>query len=122
MFVALALAAGASPPGAPVSQPAFYRDVLPILQDHCQQCRRPEGTARPPLVSYKDAQENAAEISGSAEQKRMPPWFADRRIGRWANDPSLTVDQIATLAAWAETKAPAGNPADGPPPRPWAGT
>ena len=59
--------------GAPVRQPTFYRDVLPILQDHCQQCHRPEGTARPPLVSYQDAQENARDIRDSVEQKRMPP-------------------------------------------------
>ena len=107
--------------GGPVRQPTFYRDVLPLLQDHCQQCHRPEGTARPPLVSYKDAKENAGDIRDSVEQKRMPPWFADPRFGHWANDPSLTAGQIATLVAWAEAKAPAGDPADAPAARAWAG-
>jgi len=41
-------------------------------------------------------------------------------IGRFSNDPSLTPAQIATLAAWADGKAPEGDPHDAPPPRHWA--
>jgi len=50
----------------------------------------------------------------------MPPWFAEKGIGRFSNDPSLTDTQIATLAAWAQENAPAGNAADAPSPRKWA--
>jgi len=111
----------AAEPRAAAPGPTYYRDVLPILQDHCQQCHRPEGTARPALVDYKTARENAADIADSTEKKRMPPWFADPRIGHWANDPSLSAEQIAELAAWAKAGAPAGDPADAPPGRNWAG-
>jgi mono/diheme cytochrome c family protein len=116
-----ALPSGANPARAPAPPPTFYRDVLPILQEHCQQCHRPEGTARPPLVSYQDVKQVAADIRDSVERKRMPPWFADPRFGRWANDPSLSAEQIRTLAAWAETHAPEGDAADAPAPRQWAG-
>ena len=120
-LAAATLPLGARAPRGPDSPPTFYRDVLPILQDHCQQCHRPEGTARPPLVSYQDARALAGDIRDSTKQRSMPPWFADPRIGRWANDPTLTGEQIATLAAWAAAKAPAGNPEDAPPARDWAG-
>ena len=45
----------------------------------------------------------------------MPPWFADPCCGHFADDPSLTEQQIATLSAWAEAKAPEGNPREAPP-------
>jgi len=38
----------------------------------------------------------------------MPPWFAVGGIGRFSNDPSLSGEEIATLAAWTAGKAPAG--------------
>ena len=50
----------------------------------------------------------------------MPPWFADASVGRFSNDPSLTAEQISTLAAWAAANAPSGDERDAPPPRQWA--
>lgn len=71
------------------------------------------------LVSYQQARSWANEIAAATAQKSMPPWFADPSIGHFANDPSLTAEQIATLSAWAKAKAPMGQPADGPPPKLW---
>ena len=51
--------------------------------------------------------------------KMMPPWFADPRYGHFSNDVSLSPQQIATMVAWAEAGAPAGNAQDAPPPRQW---
>ena len=50
----------------------------------------------------------------------MPPWFAEKGVGKFSNDPSLTDAQIALLTAWAAAKAPAGDPAEAPPPKKWA--
>ena len=49
----------------------------------------------------------------------MPPWFADSSVGKFSNDPSLTPAEIATLAAWAEAKSPAGERKDAPPSGHW---
>lgn len=103
------------------SSPAFYRDVLPILQDHCQQCHRPQGIAPVSFVTYQQTRREATKIADRVSAHTMPPWFADPRYGRFANDPSLTKQQIETLVAWAKNNAPAGNSADAPPPRKWAG-
>lgn len=70
-------------------------------------------------MTYADARAKAAKIARVTGTKQMPPWFADPRFGHFADDPSLTPQQIDTLSAWAEAGAPAGDPRDSPPPRPW---
>ena len=106
-------------PTAPQSSPTFYRDVLPILQDHCQRCHRADEIAPFPLTTYADARAKAAKIARATRTKQMPPWFADPRFGHFADDPSLAPQQIETLSAWARAGAPAGDPRDAPPPRQW---
>jgi hypothetical protein len=49
----------------------------------------------------------------------MPPWFADAHFGHFSNDPSLNENEIATIAAWADAGAPAGDVRDAPAPRKW---
>jgi hypothetical protein len=100
--------------------PTFYRDVLPILQDHCQVCHRAGEIAPMPLVTLSDARQWRRQIVARTTHRDMPPWFADPRYGKFSNDPSLTDAQIATLTAWAAHGAPAGNRANAPPPRRWA--
>jgi hypothetical protein len=99
--------------------PTFYRDVLPILQEHCQACHRSGGIAPMAFENYQGTQGYAVAIEAAVRNRSMPPWFAEKGIGRFSNDPSLTDEQIALLVAWASAKTPAGNPADAPPPRKW---
>lgn len=99
--------------------PTFYRDVLPILQQHCQSCHRDGEIAPMPLVAYQDVVPLAQLIADDARARKMPPWFAEPRVGHFSNDPSLSPREIATFAAWAALKAPAGNPKDAPPPPHW---
>jgi hypothetical protein len=100
--------------------PTFYRDVLPILQDHCEVCHRESGIAGTSFSRYEDAKRSAATIRNSVQLKAMPPWFADPAFGHFSNDPSLSPQQIATIAAWENAKAPAGNRSDAPAPHHWA--
>src|ERR1700756_2695348 len=100
--------------------PTFYRDVVPILQQHCQVCHRTGEIAPFSLVTYKESKQWALAIKKATQSKEMPPWFADPRFGKWADDPSLTAEQIATLAQWTDAGAPAGDPHDTPPPKNWS--
>jgi mono/diheme cytochrome c family protein len=100
--------------------PSFYRDILPILQQRCESCHRRGGIAPLSFESYGDTQRYAAAIRRATQNKSMPPWFAVPGVGRFSNDPSLSPEQIATLAAWADGQAPAGNPRDAPAPTHWA--
>ncbi|MGA8144458.1 MAG: cytochrome c [Candidatus Acidiferrales bacterium] len=101
------------------SSPTFYRDVLPILERHCQSCHRPGEIGPLPLMTYEQARTEARSIAFITANRKMPPWFADPRVGRFANDPSLTPEEIATFAAWSKANAPEGDPQHAPPPREW---
>jgi hypothetical protein len=93
--------------------------VLPILQQHCQSCHRPGEIGPLPLMTYEEARTEARSIAFITASRKMPPWFADPNIGHFANDPSLTAQEITLLAAWWKAKAPAGDPRDAPVPRMW---
>ncbi len=122
LAIAAALCNAASPPrqSAPATAPTFYKNVLPILQQHCQPCHRAGEIAPMPLVTYAQTRRFAAQIKHNVTERVMPPWFADPCCGHFSNDPSLTAQEISTLAAWVDAGAPAGNPRDAPPPRHWA--
>lgn len=114
-LVAIFSAEGASAqPG-----PTFYRDVLPILDEHCQGCHRPGEIAPFSLVTYQETKPWALPILDSVKKGKMPPWFADPCCGHFANDPSLTKEQLSTIADWVKGGAPAGDAKDSPPSRRW---
>ena len=100
--------------------PMFYRDVLPLLQEHCQVCHRSGGIAPMGFENYQGTRGYAAAIQAAVQNRSMPPWFAEKGIGKFSNDPSLTEEEIALLSTWAAAKAPAGNPADAPAAKKWA--
>ncbi|HEY4359613.1 MAG TPA: thiol-disulfide isomerase [Bryobacteraceae bacterium] len=99
--------------------PTFYRDVLPLLQTHCQQCHRPGEAAPMALLSYSQTRPWAKAIRTAVLTRKMPPWLADPCCGKFANDPSLTAAERDTLVQWADSGAPAGEAADAPRPQVW---
>jgi mono/diheme cytochrome c family protein len=120
IFAATLPVAAATPQASEKTAPTFYKDILPLLQDHCQSCHRPGEVAPMPLVRYEQARTWAPAIAHSIQSGMMPPWFADPQVGHFSNDPSLTAQQIATLLAWVAGGTPAGNPNDAPAPPSWA--
>jgi hypothetical protein len=48
--------------------PVFYRDLLPILQQHCQGCHRAGEIAPMPIVTYDDVRSRANEIAAAVSQ------------------------------------------------------
>jgi len=101
------------------SAPTFYKDILPILQDHCQSCHRTGEIAPMSLSTYEQTRPLASSMAHDVQMRMMPPWFEDPHYGNFANDSSLTDQQIATIAAWAGSGAPAGDPKNAPPPKTW---
>jgi peroxiredoxin len=100
-----------------VERPTFAADVAPILQAKCQSCHRP-GQAGPfALLTFSQVSHHAAMIREVVDEGRMPPWHADPRYGRFANDRSLSPSQRATLLTWIDQGAPEGDQKALPPPR-----
>ncbi len=132
-----------------VAAPSFYRDVLPILQNRCQECHRAGEIAPMAFVTYEQTRPWARAIRDAVRSRKMPPWFADEPADepadgpvakaaggsaiqparepaprflatpRFLNDRRLTAAEIATLAGWADSGAAKGDPRDAPPPRAW---
>ena len=48
--------------------------------------------------------------------RTMPPWFLDKTVGiqHFANDASLSDQQIATIVKWVDSGSPQGDPKDMP--------
>ena len=42
----------------------------------------------------------------------MPPWHADPTVGHWANDRSLSGEQLQTLVSWIDAGSPRGDGVD----------
>src|SRR5690349_12610258 len=64
--------------------PTFYQDILPVLQKSCQGCHRSGGIAPMPFETYKQTRPYAQAIKTATQQKSMPPWFADPKIGKFS--------------------------------------
>ena len=112
---------GASAPGQYAAKPAtgvptFNKDVAPILYANCVTCHRPGEIGPMSLLTYKDARPWAKSIRDEVGEGHMPPWHADPKHGKFANDRSLTAEQKDILARWANGGSPEGDPKDLPAP------
>ena len=125
LFVGVALAAAglvAAPANAAEAERdtavTFAKDVAPILQRSCQNCHRPDSVAPMSLLTYEEARPWARAIKDKTALREMPPWFIDKTIGiqHYKDDISLSDEEIAVMAAWADNGAPRGNPSDLPAP------
>lgn len=100
-------------PAAPVT---YSDQVVRIVQKKCQSCHRAEGVAPFTLASYEETKAWGQTIKEVVTQRRMPPWHADPRYGKFSNDRSLTPSEIDTLVAWVDGGTTRGNDKDLPPP------
>jgi hypothetical protein len=99
----------------------FTKDIAPILQRSCQRCHRPNSVAPMSLITYEEVRPWARSIKTRTglrwQRGAMPPWFVEKGIGiqKFKDDPSLSDEEVAKIAKWANSGAPQGNPADMPP-------
>src|SRR5436190_1374901 len=119
------VALDAAPPDVP-TEVNFSKHIAPILQRSCENCHRAEGVAPMSLTTYDEVRPWARAIKQRTgigpKAGVMPPWYVEKNIGiqNFQNDPSLSDDEIAMIAKWADSGAPRGNPADMPPAKTYA--
>src|SRR5262249_24124562 len=124
-FVLLTLLALPSAQSGAPPDVTFTKQIAPILQRSCQNCHRPDGVAPMALTTYEVVRPWARAIrqrTGIGPHAGvMPPWYVEKNLGiqQFQNDPSLSDEEIALIAKWADAGAPRGNPADMPPPKTW---
>ena len=116
----LSLFAGVVASAATTQSPVtFYKDVLPVLQRHCQGCHRPGEVAPMSFLDYQSTRPWAKAMKAAVLERKMPPWLADPHYGKFANDRRLTDADIKALVTWSDAGAPQGDPKDAPPPVKW---
>src|SRR5262249_23194121 len=103
--------------GCPVALPEaktsgkveYHRDIVPILQKHCQECHRPGGVGPFSLLTYRQARNWAEDLKSYTKDRRMPPWKPVDGPG-FRGERRLSDDEIATLAAWVDGGTVEGDP------------
>ncbi len=116
-FSGMAMAADTSA-AKPVT---FAKDIAPIFQEKCQDCHRKGSMAPMSFVTYEETRPWAKSIKQRVVTRQMPPWHIDKTVGvqHFANDRSLSEDQIAMIVKWVDAGAPMGNAKDMPAPKQW---
>jgi hypothetical protein len=97
----------------------YAKHVSRILQARCQECHRPGEVGPMPLSSYEDALAWSGMIREVVEDGRMPPWHADPKFGKFANDRSLSKTERTTLLKWIEDGCVKGDARDLPTAKKW---
>ena len=117
--------AAAAVPAKAADQVTYSKDIVPIMQRSCQRCHNPNSVAPMSLLTYAQVRPFAKEIKRRTALKYaawsrgvMPPWFLESDLGiqHMKDDISLSDEEIAKIAKWADAGAPEGNPSDAPPP------
>jgi len=82
--------------------PTFNRDIAPIVFNHCSGCHRPGQSAPFNLLTYADVTKRAKQIREVVEKRIMPPWLPEKGSVPFANDRSLSSQQISLIRRWVE--------------------
>ncbi|HEY3781834.1 MAG TPA: redoxin family protein [Fimbriimonadaceae bacterium] len=98
-----------SAPAPRVGAVNYAADIKPILEKHCISCHRPGEVAPFSLIGYTNARKWAPNIARVTYNRQMPPWKAVHGYGEFADDISLSEEQILTLQRWNEAGAPKGH-------------
>lgn len=93
----------------------FSEHIAPIVHARCSGCHR-EGQSAPfSLLTYAQVKKRAEQIADATTDRIMPPWHADPGVVSYANDRSLSDEQITLIKKWVAAGAPEGDPKKLPP-------
>ena len=113
VLVGVALVAALALPGETSAQEVTYAgDVAHILQENCVKCHHPGTSAPMSLETYEQVRPWAPMIKEAVVNRMMPPgWYIDRSVGiqTFKNDPSLSDEDIQTVATWVDSGMPMGD-------------
>ena len=110
-FLCAATASAATDAAAPT----FSEHIAPVVFSKCAGCHRDGQSAPFSLLNFAQVKKRAQQIAEATGDRVMPPWHADRAVVEYANDRSLTDEQIALFRRWMEAGMPEGDAAKRPP-------
>ena len=68
----------------------------------CASCHRDGGIAPFALTSYQAVAAASKAVQTAVSTRKMPPWLADDACADYANDPTLSDEEIATMSEWVD--------------------
>ncbi|MEZ4399082.1 MAG: hypothetical protein R3B06_03640 [Kofleriaceae bacterium] len=115
----VAVACGGDDTTGPVDAPAavtYYQDLKPIIDAKCLGCHGDGGIGPFSLDTVDKVTDMAGIVVSKVADRTMPPWPPNADCNQYFGDRSLSAEQIALFAAWADGGYQAGDPArPGPP-------
>ena len=87
----------------------YASHIAKLLQTRCQNCHRPNTAAPFSLLSYEDARNWSEMIKETVLTRRMPPWNADPRFGKFENELHMKPAEISLLTSWIDNGMPLGD-------------
>ncbi|MET0533932.1 MAG: redoxin domain-containing protein [Steroidobacter sp.] len=87
---------------------SYEQAIAPMLIDNCVICHRQGGIGPWQMTNYDMIKGFSPMIREVVRTERMPPWHADPHYNVFANDRSLSKDEIKTLVHWIEAGSPRG--------------
>ena len=95
------------------AHPTYHEHARPIIEASCVACHSDGQIAGyAPFTSAEDVVWAADDIKFHVVNRIMPPWMPSRANRPLQNDRSLSDEEIAIIAAWADDGAPLGDPHD----------
>lgn len=91
---------------------SYTDDIAPILINKCFNCHNDNGIGPWSMSNFSMIKGFSPMIREVIRLKRMPPWDADPKIGKWSNDFSLSSDEKKILVNWIEMGSPRGEGID----------
>ncbi|MBI4558821.1 MAG: redoxin domain-containing protein [Candidatus Hydrogenedentes bacterium] len=84
---------------------SYARQVAPIIAQKCAPCHTEGNVAPFAFDGYESVRSRAGMIREVLMTRRMPPWHADPHYGSFANDRSLSDDEMLVVTSWLEVGA-----------------
>lgn len=94
--------------------PTYYEHIQPIMQANCTGCHVEGeiGYENFPMDFDADIIDAARDIDLVVTTGYMPPWPPGEESPHFLYERTLTHEEIATIMAWVDAGAPAGDPAN----------
>jgi hypothetical protein len=111
----LALACCGEPEETP-TEPTYYRDIAPVVNEQCAACHHEGGIGVFSLVDAAMAARLAPTMAAVTEARTMPPMPVnnDGSCNTFKNARWLSDEEIELFQRWASAGAPLGDPEDAP--------
>src|SRR5450432_555120 len=99
--------------------PTWYRDVEPIVSEHCASCHEPGGVAQVPLEfavgdaeGYASAKPLFADAVSELDGNLMPLWLADRTCRQYEHERLVSDADKQVFRAFVKGGSQRGDPSD----------